>query len=865
MTGDWLKKKFAPYFAACLLCLFILTWVMNLWKLDLSVPLQYPHEGDALLTKLLVKGIADNGWYLENRYLGAPGIAEWYDFPSTDTVHLLLIKFLLLFSGNYATALNLFFLLTFPLAVLAALFVFRSFGVSYIPALVASMLFAFLPCHFLRGIGHLFLGSYYLVPLTVMVALWINSERLSSAELSLRNGPAAWLRSRPARISLIVVVLTASAGVYYTFFGAFFLVVAAGLCAVRIGGLRPLWVTGVLLSVLCLTAVINLAPSLVHSYRIGRNPGTAQRHASEAEGYGMKVAQLLLPVAGHRIPVLARIRARYDAGAPLVNENSLASLGAAGSAGLLILVAAVLCQWKWRDRSGLLDALGSMALWGVLLGTVGGFGALFAHLISPQIRGYNRISVYIAFFSLFAVALVLDQCGRRWFRGGRMSVLYSAGLFFLLIAGILDQTTAGFVPRYEELKTAYRQNAQFISRIEASLPRNAMIFQMPYVKFPESPRVEGMADYEQAVGYLHGRALRWSYGSMYGRYWDSWQAHISGMPVDEMLRALAFAGFEGIYLNRFGYADHGAALEKELERALGVEPFVSGDRRVVFFAMRGFNNRLRGEYAPEEWRRASEAVLSPIGAQWGDGCSSLERDQRQNWRWCSSEGKLWLENPSHETKKVRMEMVVATGQAEPSRFRLESPLIAWEAEVGSEGQKLSRVVSVKPGRHLIRFHSDARPLIVAGDPRDLVFRIVDFGLLDAASARTRDLWGTGFSNLEKAGDLTWRWCSSRGEMSLENSSPDAVPVALDMRLATGYPEFSTLRIESRLFSEQLKINAAGQSFSRLITLPPGELKVRFSSDAKPVFATEDAPRMMLRVMNFRVREINHLVDTISMN
>jgi hypothetical protein len=865
VTGNLLRKTVAPYLAAGLLCLFLLTLVMNLWELDLSVPLRYAHEGDALLSTLSVKTVVDNGWYFHNAYLGAPGVTELYDFPSSDTVHLTLIKIISLFTGDYAAALNLFFLLTFPLTVLIALFVLRRFGVSYTPALLASLLFAFLPCHFLRGIGHLFLGSYYLVPLAVMVALWVCQGELAWEKLGWGNGLAAWLKDGPARISLIVIILTGSAGVYYTFFTAFFLAAAGLLRAVRIRSLRPLWVTGVLLAVLFATIAINLSPSLVYVHNNGRNAGTAQRQPPEAEVYGMKITQLLLPVAGHRIPFLARIRAGYDATAPLVNENSLATLGAVGSAGLLILLATVLVRWKWHENAGLLNALGALTLGGVLVATVGGFGALFALLVTPQIRAYNRIVVYIAFFALFAVALLLDQWGKRWFQEGGQRWLYSSGLLFLLVFGILDQTTPYCVPRYEELKTVYWRDAEFISRVEASLPKNAMIFQLPQVKFPESAPVEGMANYEHAVGYLHAKTLRWSYGSMYGRYWNAWQTQVAGKSASEMVRGLALAGFQGIYLNRFGYPDRGMAMEKDLERALGVKPLVSGDGRVVFFGMTEFISRLRNEYALNGWQRASEEVLSPLAVQWGAGFSSLEAAQQQNWRWCASKGELWLENPSRQMKTVKLEMVLETGQVQPSRLRVEGPLISWESAVGAAGQSVRKDVAVPPGRHLIRFRSDAKPLDAPGDPRVLVFKVMDFRLSSATAQPLRESWGPGFSAIEKAGDLIWRWCSANGDITIENPSPIARKVSLEMGFATGYPEYSILRIESPLFAEQLKINGAGQPFSKVVTLPPGELKLHFSSDAKRVMAPGDPRVLVFRVMSYRLRDLSRAAETISLN
>src|SRR5439155_6861220 len=102
-----------------------------------------------------------------------PGSGQLYAFPMADGLHFLLIK-LLSFTGlGFGAAINLYCLLTFPLTALSSLFVLRHFRVSAAPALVASLLYTFLPYHLYRGSGHLCLSAYYLVPPTVMVILWL--------------------------------------------------------------------------------------------------------------------------------------------------------------------------------------------------------------------------------------------------------------------------------------------------------------------------------------------------------------------------------------------------------------------------------------------------------------------------------------------------------------------------------------------------------------------------------------------------------------------------------------------------------------------------------------------------------------------
>ena len=163
---------------------------------------------------------------------------ELYDFPLADNLHFFAIKLLSYVCGNWAAVLNLYFLLTFPLTTLSALIVFRRFGCGHLSSLLGSLLFAFLPYHFMRGEIHLFLASYYLVPLMIMLILEVFLDAvIFSRPLTLPSPPDGGgegrVRGSVARV--VICILVASAGVYYTFFGCFLLLVA-GLAAPISGG-----------------------------------------------------------------------------------------------------------------------------------------------------------------------------------------------------------------------------------------------------------------------------------------------------------------------------------------------------------------------------------------------------------------------------------------------------------------------------------------------------------------------------------------------------------------------------------------------------------------------------------------------------
>ena len=81
----------------------------------------------------------------------------------------------------------------------------------------------------------------------------------------------------------------------------------------------------------------------------------------------------------------------------------------------------------------------------------------------------------------------------------RGRLLYGGLLGVIVIGGVLDQTTSDFVPPYALGKAAYRQDAEFVGRIEAALPPGSLVFQLPSVAFPEAPAVEAMDSAERTM------------------------------------------------------------------------------------------------------------------------------------------------------------------------------------------------------------------------------------------------------------------------------------------------------------------------------------------------------------------------------
>ncbi len=580
-----LPRALAEYGGALILCLLILVWVMRLWETDLRKPFCY--WGDGLITQAFIKTGMDNRWYWHNHQLSMPATFELTDFPAEVSASFLFlqVKLLSLALADSALVMNVFYLLGFPLITMSALLVLRRLRMSYPSALVAALLYTFLPYHFFRGEPHLFLAMYFLVPFSVLLALWVYQEEPIFFRWDpVRRNMRPSLRGGRSWAGLGLGVLLGCAQIYYAFFTCYLLLVAgisSSLCRRK---LYPLGSALLLAGIIGCVSLVNLAPTLAYWRTYGQNPAL-QRSPAEAEIFGMKIIQFLLPIDGHRLPVFRSMRERYDQSAPLVNENKGAALGCVASVGFLLLVGRLFYRKPGAWQPKLMDQLAMLNMGAVLLGTIGGFGALVAFLGSPWIRGYNRISIFVAFLALAAVGLLLDKLFRRYGKSKGWRIALCGAWALLLALGVLDQTCPADVPLYAAIKPMVEIDAEFVSAMEGSVPPGAMIFQLPYVCFPNDQHPHAMRTYDHFRGYLHSKALRWSYPAMGGREADAWQRTVAASPPEEMVRRLSEAGFRGIYINRDGFPDRACALETALKRITGHEPIESSHRQLSFFRL----------------------------------------------------------------------------------------------------------------------------------------------------------------------------------------------------------------------------------------------------------------------------------------
>lgn len=712
-----LLKEMVFHAVVFVLTLIGVTVVLQLWKTSLSRPFSYG-GGDELFMASLAKSVMETGWYLKTPYLGMPFGHDLSPFPLADSFNFAIFRLLALASSHWPLVINIFYLGTFPAIALSSAFVLRRLGAGMIEAASAGILFAFLPYHFFRGEAHLLLAGYYMVPFAVLLVVFVLSDE-PGVSVAFRTAPRLrFNRRRLLALICVCAVLGSSGTAYYAYFACFFLMLA-GLIDVaakrRAAGLLTALFACLLLA---LVVASNVAPTFIYARR-HTEAAIAARQPSEAEFYGLKMAQLLLPVTNHRLAAFARLKGRYNHDAPLVNENNMSTLGAIASVGFLGVIGfALLSSRRRRSPFELFDHLGVLAVGGFLFGTIGGFGSLVSLLLFSQIRCYNRISVFLGFIGLAAVALVASRLRGKHVSGLWGSSLYCFCSICLVVLGIADQVPATVAPDYKRIAQSYGSDERFVARVESMMPARAMIFQLPYVRYPESPDVNRVLVHDLARGYLHSSNLRWSYGAVVGSASDRWQVAVVGQPTAQLVRSVASAGFAGLYIDTFGYSDRAALLQQELSALGGGGPdVVSEDHRLLFYDLHRFSVSVPNN-------AASSPPAPPLRVDYEAGFHAQEQADGRRWRWTSDRtAVLRVFNPQGEPLRATVELLVSTGQSTARHVQIRGPSLVTTKLVTSAPEMITCETLLPPGESVIELHTDVAPIDAPQDPRTMYLQV----------------------------------------------------------------------------------------------------------------------------------------------
>lgn len=707
----WWQPEWVVYAAATLVTAVLTFFALELWKGKLSVPFTY--TGDALPTAAHFKTVMQEGWYEYQPRLSAPLGQSYNDFPTADNLHMVAAKVLGLFTSDWALALNLYFLAGFALTAITMVWFLRTCGVSKVLTVALATLYALAPYHFIRGESHLWLGSYYGVPLALGLLVLILGRKPLWGRGSQSSPVLAWLFSPTTRTLVFIVILAMSSSYYAVFF--LILLATTGIAVlIRDGLWAPFWgavAAGIWTVIIML---VNMLPDMIFSRINGVNQLGLERSRGETEFYALKFAQLVLPWSGHRNDSLRELRVQYDNGYLSLGEQpALGAIAALGFIAAFLLIGGFLIR-RGNIRIGaedrrwnLLAGLSLLILVAFLFGTVGGLSTIVSFLTS-SLRGWNRISIVIMALSLAVIGLLIDLGIERIRRRSSLPAVVkrSAALIACLAVlgiGFYDQTPRDAAQNYEATATRFAADHEWFQSIESELPTGSMVLVMPYIPFPELSSPNGFLASDQLVPYLQSDELRWTMGGIKGRPQADWPRQLSDYPAEDLATLAATAGSAGILVMRDAIVDRGQGLESAITASTGVEPRVSADGRYAFFNLESVSGAISESGTAADEQSVGSLITNPVTSYPYPGFSNgLDEDKVPYLGGSGDNAAFTLVNDTESTRTVTVSFNVVSG-VDQGTVTVTWPdgSTAAETHVTADAASFQATIDIPPGSHQI--------------------------------------------------------------------------------------------------------------------------------------------------------------------
>jgi len=531
-----------------------------------QVPLEYGQRGadaDAIGFMSHIKEAAEGEFTLfaprNISRLAAPYYASLSDVPITEGWQLYLPGVLARFIGLFA-AVNAAIMVAQVLGCVCFYITARLMDCKWPWAFAGGITFGFAQFAFARSVHHFNVTQYWYIPFCLLIAGWVTRNEMGG------------LRQRRYLISLLAAFLIGMQNPYYTNMFLQLVLLGAFYQYFR-QGWRPIQqAAGIVAAAACGFFLMNINTFAYHLSH-GKNPGAIIREYKWMEFSALKFVDLLVPPQNHSL--LGWIGSAYYGPTGREYDPAFSKmvafpsevppscyLGLLGIA-CLVWLAVVSVRRLLAETGRPLPLAAWQVLWILAYAAVGGLNCLAGLLGMTIFRSSTRYCIFILpILLLFAI----KRLSRKSMETG-MEVI-TIGLCILL--ALWDQTppVAETKANLTEISRVVESDREFTQQIETRLPKASMVFQLPIMKFPESP-APGMPSYDHFRPFLHSKDLRFSFGGVKGRSWLQWQQDVAQLgSLPEVIHRIESYGFAAVYGNRHGLQDKGDRILKSM-RELG--------------------------------------------------------------------------------------------------------------------------------------------------------------------------------------------------------------------------------------------------------------------------------------------------------
>lgn len=663
-------------------------WTAEQWQ----QPTDYLGDAHEVLARIKAASEGDTWPLTPQRVerLGAPFGAHWNAYPTPDKPLMLLLGGLANAFGLFAAA-NAGLLLAQISAALAFYFTARWLRCRWEWAWVGALLFAYTYHSFHRGLAHFSFVFTWTVPLGLL-AVWLvaQSKRLE------------W-RSPGAVLCFGAALALGVSNPYNLLFWGQLLVWA--LVAQWFGARRRanLMIGATAGAVAVAAFLVCHAETWIYVQEPESLP-LLSRNYGGTERYALKPLEMFIPPQYHRVDELAAFGDRYKRWSDWRGEDYMPYLGIVGIVGMVWLAAAGVRRLLSR-RSPPGQALA--AGWLLAYSTVGGLTNLLAFFVGFQMfRATNRAAIFISALVLVFLVVRLSRLTASWPAHWRLSAALAVAAI-----GVFDQLPRRWPQEvYQRMAADVASDVKLGRELQAALPADAMIFQIPVLGFPEVLPPHRLVDYEHFRPYLATENLRFSYGAPKFRARSRWQRDLENLPVETLVRRLESYGFAALYLNRKGYEDRA---EKILNELAGL----------------GYGRRLQssgGQQVVVLLNPTTQPKL-PLGRllTFGKGWHPRPED---GVRWASGDAVMSYFNPHATplTAKLRLE-IVAVSKREVVLEHNDRPVRSVRVD-GSPVELLLPALELVPGVNRFTLHSPESSVRLSSGR----YQLRAFGLKDSS-------------------------------------------------------------------------------------------------------------------------------------
>ncbi len=529
-------------------------------------------------------------------------------FPGVDITENLFAQIVNAITGNPYTGINVLLVFSFPLVAALAYLAIRIVGLKGPLAIALAASFSLIPYHFGRGLGHMYLATMYAGVTAVILALLIGTGQLQHRYAVASKRGRIWLTFAIA----LLVIVTAVSGIYYAAFG---LILGAAALLWRIAkhdnwktvGLAAIPYAGIIAAV-----GLGLLPSIIALQSAPPTGSLGDRSAIESVLLAGSLAMALLPIPMSTLPFMADYNARISAAIATSPDPKLENIAATNygtwvtTACLVVMLIGLLVRMRrislfdqefyqqdkrkiQETQFGELSFITYLTIVVLLFFIPWGINFLFSEFFTPQIRGWNRLLPILLLLFVLGAATVLART-----RIAKKQLFIWPVVIIILVLTATDSVRP-FRSIYRETVdsiTAKAAEAQaYAEQVNAAIPENCGILQLPYMKYPENGPLnkqgDGLGDYDHFLQPLSNPSKKWSYGAVKNTAESAWLASLPQFPMDQNFIELKEKGFCGIHIDTAGILPQEQESMTNFYNALLGDPVATGnDGAWILYALR---------------------------------------------------------------------------------------------------------------------------------------------------------------------------------------------------------------------------------------------------------------------------------------